>query len=104
RASRGLRRKPLDSRGRERPWRPGARPRRFALRAVCIARRSRIPESHVVGAALCLRRSRGETSAMKPTSDALVFFGAPGDLAYKKIFPALQSMAARGTLEVPVIG
>jgi glucose-6-phosphate 1-dehydrogenase len=37
-------------------------------------------------------------------SDALVFFGASGDLAYKKIFPALQSMAKRGHLNVPVIG
>ena len=32
-------------------------------------------------------------------SDALVFFGATGDLAYKKIFPALQAMARRGHLE-----
>ncbi|WP_296806120.1 glucose-6-phosphate dehydrogenase [Thiocapsa sp.] len=37
-------------------------------------------------------------------SDALVFFGATGDLAYKKIFPALQAMVKRGTLTVPVIG
>jgi glucose-6-phosphate 1-dehydrogenase len=37
-------------------------------------------------------------------SDALVFFGATGDLAYKKIFPSLQSMIKRGTLHVPVIG
>jgi glucose-6-phosphate 1-dehydrogenase len=37
-------------------------------------------------------------------SDALVFFGATGDLAYKKIFPALQSMVKRGTLNIPVIG
>ncbi len=37
-------------------------------------------------------------------SDALVFFGATGDLAYKKIFPALQEMIRRGTLDVPVIG
>src|SRR5438552_11030376 len=37
-------------------------------------------------------------------SDALVFFGATGDLAYKKIFPALQAMARRGHLSVPVIG
>src|SRR6266436_9208945 len=37
-------------------------------------------------------------------SDALVFFGATGDLAYKKIFPALQAMAKRGHLGVPVIG
>ena len=42
---------------------------------------------------------------MKNThSDALVFFGATGDLAYKKIFPALQAMTKRGTLNVPVIG
>ncbi len=37
-------------------------------------------------------------------SDALVFFGATGDLAYKKIFPALQAMLKRGHLNVPVIG
>src|SRR5262245_59959639 len=37
-------------------------------------------------------------------SDALVFFGATGDLAYKKIFPALQAMARRGQLTFPVIG
>jgi glucose-6-phosphate 1-dehydrogenase len=37
-------------------------------------------------------------------SDALVFFGATGDLAYKKIFPALQAMAKRGHLSEPVIG
>jgi glucose-6-phosphate 1-dehydrogenase len=40
----------------------------------------------------------------KPRSDALVFFGASGDLAYKKIFPALQAMARRGNLDFPVIG
>jgi glucose-6-phosphate 1-dehydrogenase len=39
-----------------------------------------------------------------PHSDALVFFGATGDLAYKKIFPALQAMVKRGHLNVPVIG
>src|SRR6266481_2304722 len=37
-------------------------------------------------------------------ADTLVFFGATGDLAYKKIFPALQAMVKRGTLNVPVIG
>ncbi len=37
-------------------------------------------------------------------SDALVFFGATGDLAYKKIFPALQAMVKRGHLDVPIIG
>ncbi len=37
-------------------------------------------------------------------SDALVFFGATGDLAYKKIFPALQAMVKRGTLSMPIVG
>jgi glucose-6-phosphate 1-dehydrogenase len=37
-------------------------------------------------------------------SDALVFFGATGDLAYKKIFPSLQAMVRRGNLNAPVIG
>jgi glucose-6-phosphate 1-dehydrogenase len=39
-----------------------------------------------------------------PRSDALVFFGATGDLAYKKIFPALLAMVRRGNLDVPVVG
>jgi glucose-6-phosphate 1-dehydrogenase len=39
-----------------------------------------------------------------PESDALVFFGAAGDLAYKKIFPALLALTRRGQLEMPVIG
>jgi glucose-6-phosphate 1-dehydrogenase len=40
----------------------------------------------------------------EPHADALVFFGATGDLAYKKIFPSLQAMLKRGHLNVPVIG
>ncbi len=40
----------------------------------------------------------------KSHSDALVFFGATGDLAYKKIFPSLQAMVKRGNLNVPVVG
>ncbi|HYO82862.1 MAG TPA: glucose-6-phosphate dehydrogenase [Bryobacteraceae bacterium] len=39
-----------------------------------------------------------------PQSDAFVFFGATGDLAYKKIFPSLLAMVKRGSLNVPVIG
>jgi glucose-6-phosphate 1-dehydrogenase len=38
------------------------------------------------------------------SSDALVFFGATGDLAYRQIFPALYAMVRRGHLDVPVIG
>ncbi|HEV2465440.1 MAG TPA: glucose-6-phosphate dehydrogenase [Acidobacteriaceae bacterium] len=40
----------------------------------------------------------------EPQSDALVFFGATGDLAYKQIFPSLQRLAKRGRLNGPVIG
>ena len=39
-----------------------------------------------------------------PHSDALVVFGVTGDLAYKKIFPALQALAVRGQLNVPIVG
>jgi len=39
-----------------------------------------------------------------PTSDAFVFFGATGDLAYKMIFPALQALIRAGDLRMPVIG
>jgi len=37
-------------------------------------------------------------------ADALVFYGATGDLAYKKVFPALHGLVARGVLDVPVVG
>ena len=40
----------------------------------------------------------------EPPSDALVLFGATGDLAFKQIFPALYAMAGRGQLNIPVIG
>jgi glucose-6-phosphate 1-dehydrogenase len=36
--------------------------------------------------------------------DAFVFFGATGDLAYKKIFPALHAMVKRGHLDMPIVG
>lgn len=39
-----------------------------------------------------------------PRSDAFVFFGATGDLAYKMIFPALQALTRAGELDMPVIG
>jgi glucose-6-phosphate 1-dehydrogenase len=39
-----------------------------------------------------------------PTADGLVLYGATGDLAYKKIFPALQAMVRRGVLDVPIVG
>jgi glucose-6-phosphate 1-dehydrogenase len=39
-----------------------------------------------------------------PHSDAFVFFGATGDLAYKQIFPALQALVRRGQLSSPIVG
>ncbi len=44
------------------------------------------------------------TSVETPYSDAVVFFGATGDLAYKQIFPSLQKLARHGKLAGPVIG
>jgi glucose-6-phosphate 1-dehydrogenase len=46
----------------------------------------------------------GAMPAPRCRSDALVFFGATGDLAYRKIFPALQAMARRDRLDFPVVG
>jgi glucose-6-phosphate 1-dehydrogenase len=45
-----------------------------------------------------------ETHLRKSRSDALVLFGVTGDLAHKKIFPALYAMAKKGTLDCPVLG
>ena len=46
----------------------------------------------------------GGTKSGAAPSDALVLFGATGDLVYKKIFPALYAMVKRGVLNVPVVG
>src|ERR1700761_6497366 len=48
--------------------------------------------------------AEASSSLDQPYSDALVFFGATGDLAYKQIFPSLQKLAKRGKLRGPVIG
>ncbi|MFZ5589988.1 MAG: hypothetical protein ACOY4M_10200 [Pseudomonadota bacterium] len=46
----------------------------------------------------------GNTNGGAPLSDALVLFGVTGDLARKRIFPALYALAKRGDLDVPVVG
>jgi glucose-6-phosphate 1-dehydrogenase len=46
----------------------------------------------------------GSGRADAERSDALVFFGATGDLAYKQVFPALQSLTRHGRLDAPVVG
>jgi glucose-6-phosphate 1-dehydrogenase len=48
--------------------------------------------------------AEASSSLDQPYSDALVFFGATGDLAYKQIFPSLQKLAKHGKLAGPVIG
>ena len=64
---------------------------------------SRTRSSPPCGSASAGTSRRSERRASR-RSDALVFFGATGDLAYKKIFPALQAMARRGRLDCPVVG
>ncbi len=51
-----------------------------------------------------LRCAAGKSAEDTASADALVLFGAMGDLAYKKIFPALYHMVQHGQLDVPVIG
>jgi glucose-6-phosphate 1-dehydrogenase len=51
-----------------------------------------------------LRHLDDPMSMAERQSDALVLFGATGDLAYEQIFPALQAMTGRGHLDIPVIG
>ncbi len=106
----GFGRGPLDDQGRDRRGGAGAGAHHRAVRALQLARRGGLPEQAAVGDALRVRRARREAGASERRdehpvrSDALVFFGATGDLAYKKIFPSLQAMVKRGHLDVPVIG
>src|SRR5262249_28513474 len=74
-----------------------------ALPALRVARRGGLRRQGALGDALRLRGARGKTMS-HPRSDALVFYGATGDLAFKKIFPALHRMVRAGTLDCPVIG
>jgi glucose-6-phosphate 1-dehydrogenase len=72
-----------------------------------LAKQSKHPTVCPAEGRLSSRRRGGKELAFMTEaihSDALVFFGATGDLAYKKIFPALQAMVKRGNLDIPVIG
>src|SRR5262249_3982868 len=87
------------------PRRAGPRAGRVAVRPLRLAGAGRVPGPRALRAALAIRRPRGEEPGMSGEhSDALVFFGITGDLAYKKIFPALHAMARRGMLSLPVVG
>src|SRR5919198_5494062 len=126
-----FRRGSLDDHRGHRRGLAGPRPQRGPVSALHVAGRRRICGSGACGYALRVRRPCGaphrriilreEINLMAATiqaaqpaaagaasqnmpSDALVFFGATGDLAHKKIFPALQHMIRRGALDVPVIG
>src|SRR5262249_46144393 len=66
--------------------------------------RPRLGNHGPYGAPPLRREQTMKHSHTPPRSDAFVFFGATGDLAYKSIFPALQRLARRGELEMPVIG
>jgi glucose-6-phosphate 1-dehydrogenase len=57
-----------------------------------------------VSRVLCRRGAKRPIAMQIIRSDALVLFGATGDLAYKKIFPALQALMQRDGLDVPIIG
>src|SRR5260221_628253 len=102
----GFGRGALDGHRRCRRGRARAGLERIAFRTLQLARRGSVRRQAPVGHAPAVRRPRRaeERRLGMERSDALVFFGATGDLAYKKIFPALHSMARRGTLEGPVIG
>src|SRR5207302_2933596 len=96
----------VDDHGGDRRGRGGARPLLGAVRALQLARRGGLRRQAALGHALRVRRPPRETGRPMSAaqSDALVFFGATGDLAHKKIFPSLQAMLKRGHLTVPVIG
>src|ERR671911_1194272 len=85
------------------PAASGARPARAATaHHLGVAR----PGSPLVIRSISRRPARDQRSSPidSQRSDAIVFFGATGDLAYKEIFPALRGLVQRNRLDVPVIG
>src|SRR5262249_568175 len=108
-----LRGRAMDDHGGDRRGGACPRPHLSALRAFPLERRRGLCGQAALGDAVRVRRTRREGVERKGGrrmttnglhSDAFVFYGATGDLAYKKIFPALQAMEKRGHLDVPVIG
>ncbi|GIW40773.1 MAG: hypothetical protein KatS3mg076_1350 [Candidatus Binatia bacterium] len=95
---------PVDAARGDRRRHARARPRGRPVPALQLSRRGGFPEPAALRPALRVRRPPRKGAAAVKRSDALVFFGATGDLAYKKIFPALHALTRRGLLDVPVIG
>ena len=97
----------MGAQGGNRRERAGAHSVDSAERAVRFTRRERLRRPTPFGDALSVWGPSGEemtASVTSAQSDALVFFGATGDLAHKKVFPALQAMVKRGHLNVPIVG
>src|SRR5690606_16851208 len=87
--------------------RAGARAGNGALCTLRLTRRRGVRQPHALRAAPRVRRprgARGPRTMSVARSDALVLFGATGDLARRKLFPALHALVRSGTLRVPVIG
>ena len=100
-----LRRRPLDGRRGQRRGRAGPRAHRrrsssASPRAARTSSRTRCSRRCASASAATSRRSE-RCQGRTPRSDALVFFGATGDLAYKKIFPALQAHGAPRQARLP---
>src|SRR5258708_39587925 len=98
-----LRGGPVDGGGGDRRGGAGAGADGGPIPALLVSRRVGLRRQNPLGHARRLRRPPGEAMS-GPPSRALVFYGATGDLAFKKIFPALQRMVKGGKLDVPVIG
>ena len=106
----------LDGRGGDRCRCAGTGAGHRALRPLCFAGAGRFCQPAALGHALWLRWTpraqrrceqpavSGTLRAVENPTDAFVFFGATGDLAYRQIFPALQALVRRGVLTVPIVG
>ena len=106
----GFRRRPLDAACRDRRRRARTGDQRGALLTVRI--RAAMPTMPIASCRRCASRSaamwrsrrRRRVLDVRKSSDAIVFFGATGDLAYKQIFPSLLGLVRDEGLNVPIIG
>src|SRR5262245_23372091 len=109
RATRDASRIPARDAGRSRPpSRRACRRTSSPRRSTSASRRAGQGSSATACSPRCAQASAVTTRRRSPDvaheqSDALVIFGATGDLAFKKIFPALHAMVKRGRLDVPVV-
>ena len=101
---RGLGRGALDATGGNRRRRSGLCVERGAVFAVRVPRSRGFRRQDAGGDATRVRRARRDQVMERAPADALVLFGATGDLCYRKIYPALYHLVRRGRLDVPVIG